>query len=92
MPSQCPYGQNYDVIHAVNCKKGGFIKMRHNVWDFEANLLKTTLNDVEMEPKLQNIDNEGLNSLTGDDGRPDKSPWSVEVRTKCFLIHLFDKC
>ena len=42
--------------------------MRHkNFRDFEANLLKTTLNDVEIEPKLQKIDNEGLNGLTGDD-------------------------
>ena len=46
--------------------------MRHNnVRDFEANLLKTTLNDVEIEPKLQKIDNEGLNCLTGDDARSD---------------------
>ena len=30
-----------------------------------------TLNDVEIEPKLQKIDNEGLNGLTGDDARPD---------------------
>ena len=29
------------------------------------------MNDVEVEPKLQKIDNEGLNGLTGDDGRPD---------------------
>ena len=32
----------------MNCKKGGFIIMRHNnVRDFEANLLKTVVNDVE---------------------------------------------
>ena len=37
----------------MNCKRGGFIIMRHNnVQDFEAKLLKTTLNDVEVEPKL----------------------------------------
>ena len=36
----------------MNWKKGGFVIMRHNnVQDFEANLLKTTLNDVEIEPK-----------------------------------------
>ena len=72
MPSQYPCGQNYDVTHAVNCKRRGFIIMWHNtVRDFEANLLKTTLNDDEVEPKLSKIDNEGLNSLTGDDARPD---------------------
>ena len=62
MPSQSPLGQNFDVTHAMNCKRGSFITMRrNNVRDIEENLLKTTLNDVEVEPKLQKIDNEGLN-------------------------------
>ena len=56
MPGQCPCGQNYDVTHAMNCKRGGFIIMRYNnVRDFEANLPKTTFNDVEVEPKLQKL-------------------------------------
>ena len=72
MPSQCPCGQNYDITYAMNYKRGGFIIMRHNnVPDFEANLLKTIFNDVEVEPKLQKIDSEGLNGLTGDNARPD---------------------
>ena len=37
-----PCGQNYDVI---------MFQKHNNVPDFEANLLKTTLNDVEIEPK-----------------------------------------
>ena len=72
MLSQYPCGQNYDVTIAMNCKKDGFVIARHNnVRDFEANLLKTTINDVKIEPKLQKVDNEGLNDLTGDDARPD---------------------
>ena len=52
MTSLCPCGQNYVVPHAINCKRGGFMMMRHNnVRDFEANLLKITLNDVEVVPK-----------------------------------------
>ena len=44
--------------------------MRHNnVWDIGANLLKTNLNGVKIEPKLKKIDNEGLNGLTSDDAR-----------------------
>ena len=54
IPSQCPCSQNYELTHAINCKKGGFVIMRHsNFRDFEANLLQTTLIDVEIEPKLQ---------------------------------------
>ena len=72
MPSQYPCGHNYHVTHAMNRKKGGFVIMRHNnIRLFEANLLKTTLNGFEIEPKLQKIDNEELNGLTDDDARPD---------------------
>ena len=72
MPSKCPCGQKYDVTHAMNCKKGGFVIMRHNnVRDFEANLLKTVVNDVEIEPPLQKLENEEINGLTGDDAKPD---------------------
>ena len=70
MSSQCSCCQNYHVTHKMNWKKGDYVIMRHNVRNFEANLLKTTFNDVEIEPKLQKIDNEGLNSLTVDDARP----------------------
>ena len=59
MPGLCPCGQNYDVTHAMNCKRDDFIIMTHNnVRAFQANLLKTIFNDVEVEPKLQKIDNE----------------------------------
>ena len=67
-----PMWSKLDVTHAMNCKQGSFVIIRHNtVRDFEANLLKATLNDVEIGRKLQKIDNEGLNGLTGDDARPD---------------------
>ena len=43
----------------------------NNVPDFEANLLKTTLNDVEIEPILRKIDNEWLNGLAGNNAGAD---------------------
>ena len=53
-------------------KKDGFVIMTcNNVWDFEANILKTILNNAETAPKLQKIENEGLKGLIGDDGRCD---------------------
>ena len=53
LPSKCACGQQYDVTHALNCKKGGFVIIRHNnIRDFEANLLKKVCSDVETEPQL----------------------------------------
>ena len=35
------------------------MKMRHNnICDFEANLLRIVHNDIEVEPQLQQVDNE----------------------------------
>ena len=48
-------------------------------------MLKITLNDVEVEPKLQKIDNEGLNGLTGDDARPDIKPVKCGGKDKMLL-------
>ena len=41
------------------------------LWDFEANLLNTIQNDVEIEPALQKIDNERIGGRTEDEARPD---------------------
>ena len=36
----CAYGHKMDMQHAMTCKKGGFITIRHNdVWDLASNLL-----------------------------------------------------
>ena len=56
----------------MNCKRGGFIIMRHNnVRDFEANLLKRMDNDIEIEPALQEVTNEKIPGNTNDEARPD---------------------
>ena len=72
MPAKCPCGQNNNLNHAMNCKRGGFVVMRHNnVRDFEANLLKTIQNDVKIKPALQKIDNGRIGGRTEDEARPD---------------------
>ena len=72
LPSQCPCGQRYDLNHALNCKRGGFVIMRHNnIRDFEANLMRLVCNDVETEPPLQPLQGEKTGGLTGDEARPD---------------------
>ena len=72
LPSQCPCGQRFDLDHALNCKRGGFVIMRHNnVRDFETNLLAQVSSDVEKEPALQPLSGETIVG-NGDEGaRPD---------------------
>ena len=72
LPSKCPCGNQYNVNHALNCKKGGFVTIRHNnIRDFEAELLAKVHADVETEPQLQPIAGELVNGLAGDNARPD---------------------
>ena len=59
---QCVCGDNFDTDHAMICKKGGFITMRHNeLRDLEAELLNSVCKDVQIEPVLQDITGEVLN-------------------------------
>ena len=68
----CPCGQKYNVTHALNCKKGGFVAMRHNnLRDFEADMLSKIVNDVETEPELQPVTGEIIEGLSRNASRPD---------------------
>ena len=72
LPSKCPCGQNFNLTHALNCKTGGFVIIRHNrIRDFEAELLKKTCNDVEIEPPLQPLEGEIVHGLDGLNAKPD---------------------
>ena len=72
LPSKCPCGSNFDITHALNCKRGGYVIIRHNnIRDFEANLLRKLHNDVETEPDLQAITTERLRGLSNDQCKPD---------------------
>ena len=72
LPSHCPCGQKFDVNHALNCKKGGFVIIRHNsIRDFEADLLSEAHRDIETEPALQPVEGELIDGLAGENARPD---------------------
>ena len=72
LPSHCPCGQKFDVNHALNCKKGGFVIIRHNtIRHFKADLLSEANRDIETEPALQPVEGELINGLAGENARPD---------------------
>ena len=56
LPSKCACDKKFDLTHAMNCTRGGFISNRHDsIRNFEAKLLKQVCNDVQVEPALQPI-------------------------------------
>ena len=62
-PTRCACGDFFNIDHAMICKQGGFIIQRHNeLRDLEADLLNVVCNDVEIEPVLQDVRSEILNS------------------------------
>ena len=70
--TMCPCGQKYNMTHALNCKKDGFMTMRHNnVRDFEVGMLSKIVNDVEAELELQPVTGEIIEGLSGNASRPD---------------------
>ena len=75
LPSKCPCGAVYNVTHALNCHRGGFINARHDqIRDFECQLLKMVVQDVESEPQLQPVINkEGYDrsAILNDEARLD---------------------
>ena len=58
-PSFCQCGKENNIDHALNCKSGGYVIMRHNrVRDLEANLMKEVCHNVQIEPQLLPIESE----------------------------------
>ena len=94
LPSTCPCGERFDVRHALNCKKGGFIHERHDsIKNTLTVLMSNVCNDVEEEPHLIPITNEVMDNRTvnsQDDARLDikaRSFWQ-RVQTAFFDIRV----
>ena len=65
MPTLCACGAKFDLPHALSCKKGGFVSMRHNeVRDITALLLTEVCRDVRKEPMLLEVTNENIKAKT----------------------------
>ena len=68
-----------------NCKKGGFVTMRHNNFqDFEADILSKIVNVVEMELELQPVTGEITEGLSRNVSRLDiraRGVWRANQNT-----------
>ena len=59
IPSTCSCGSKMDIQHAMSCKKGGFIAIKHNDFhDLTANLLPEVSKDIDIEPQLLPVNNQ----------------------------------
>ena len=84
LPSVCVCGNSFTIEHALNCKKGGFVSLRHNdVRRITAELLNEVCIDVKEEPLLQEITGEIFNfksTNTDKDARVDVSARNFWMR------------
>ena len=91
MPSYCSCGNKNSLDHALICKKGGFVAMRHNqIRDLTVNLLtEGGCKDVKPEPPLLPLSGETFNlksTNTSPDARSDISARGVwNTLDKTFL-------
>ena len=90
LPSECACGYKFDLSHALSCKKGGFIAIRHNeVRDITALLLSEVCKHVRKEAMLMELNGECLqerSASTGKESRLDASAlgfWGTDQRAFC---------
>ena len=85
-PTYCQCEEKNSIDHALSCKKGGYVIMRHNrIRDLEAELMREICNDVKIEPELLPLANSGaVNGNTAEKARLDVSGngiWGPQEKT-----------
>ena len=61
LPSVCECGMKIYLTHALSCKKGGFVSLRHNhIRNITASLLTEVCKVARVEPLLQQLTGESL--------------------------------
>ena len=70
LPAICVCGSRFDVPHALSCKRGGFVTLRHNeLRNITADLLREVCVDVKIEPMLAEMEGELLQQKTSNRSR-----------------------
>ena len=89
IPSTCSCGSKMDIQHAMSCKKGRFITIRHN------DLLTEVCKDVDIEPQLLPVMGETFENRTANtsnEASVDKKSRGFWVRDQqaFFDVRVFD--
>ena len=72
-----------DIQHAMSCKKGGFITIRHNdLRDLTANLLTEVCKDVDIEPQLLPVMGETFENRTANTSNEAR----VDIKSRRFWV------
>ena len=96
LAENCECGSKFTIEHALSCKKGGFVSLRHNqIRNITASLLKKVCHDVCLEPCLQQLTGELFNERMenkSDDARADVSARSFWItgQTTFFDVRVFN--
>ena len=94
LPSHCGCSKPYNVKHAISCKKGGYVTLRHNeLRDNIAEMLEEVNSDVKVEPTLQPLSGEEIKGNQSDEARSDISARGFWIRGQraFFDIRVFDR-
>ena len=96
-PSVCPCSKKFTLAHALQCPKGGYTIMRHNeIRDTFANFMDEVCHDVQIEPKLQELQGETFTNKTAcsdDEARPDikaNGLWGNRFERTYFDVRIFN--
>jgi len=96
LPQECVCSAKFNIEHALTCKKGGFVTLRHNeIRDVTAAMLNVVCKNVSTEPILQTLTGENFNYATAnsrDDARLDikaRGFW-VTGQTAFFDVRVFN--
>ena len=93
LPTKCICGAAFDIQHALSCKRGGFVIIRHNnLRDLIAEQLQEVCHDVKIEPQLEQITGEVINGNISAEARSDISARGFWVKGQIafFDIRVFD--
>ena len=81
LPSHCGCSKPYNVQHAIACKKGGFVTLRHNELRGNiAEMLEEVTSDVKVESALQPLSGEEIKGNQSDEARSDTSARGFWIR------------